>query len=120
MGKNNAGKNNRPRPVKRDTKVRDKFIALVNVKTIVTLSLTAGFLWLTYELKVTADLYVNIFVMVISYYFGTQMGKYGSSTTDISQYSSPCDTCPYHPNNQAGITIEEDPNTGIDPNDPNI
>lgn len=48
---------------------------LVSVKSIVTLMLTVTFIILSYRQIITGDKYYDIFLMVMSFYFGTQSSK---------------------------------------------
>ena len=52
-----------------------KLSKLVDVKSIVTLSLTAVFCVLAVKGKVSAEQFLTVFTVVISFYFGTQYGK---------------------------------------------
>ena len=49
--------------------------ALIKVKTIVTLALTAVFCYLSVIGVIPAELFMTVFTVVISFYFGTQYGK---------------------------------------------
>lgn len=49
--------------------------ALMSVKSIVTLALTAVFTVLSLRGAVTGQDFLSVFLMVISFYFGTQSGK---------------------------------------------
>lgn len=51
------------------------FANLIKVKTIVTLALTAVFCYLSVIGVVAAELFMTVFTVVISFYFGTQYGK---------------------------------------------
>lgn len=52
-----------------------RFAALLSVKSIVTIALTAVFAVLTLRGSVTGQDFLTIFLMVISFYFGTQSQK---------------------------------------------
>ena len=49
--------------------------ALMSVKSIVTLALTAVFAYLTCTGGVTAEQFLTVFTVVIAFYFGTQAEK---------------------------------------------
>lgn len=52
-----------------------KLAKLIDVKSIVTFVLTGGFLYLGITQAVKPDQYLTIYTMIISFYFGTQVGK---------------------------------------------
>ena len=52
-----------------------KITKLVDVKSLVTLCLTAVFCVLSVSGKVSAEQFLTIFTVVISFYFGTQYNK---------------------------------------------
>lgn len=52
-----------------------KLAKLIDVKSIVTFLLTGGFLYLGITQAVKPDQYNMIYTMIISFYFGTQVGK---------------------------------------------
>ena len=52
-----------------------KFAKLIDVKSIVTFLLTGGFIYLGITQAVKPDQYLTIYTMIISFYFGTQVGK---------------------------------------------
>lgn len=49
---------------------------LLTIKSLVTLVLTAVFAYLTCSGGVSADQFLTVFTVVISFYFGTQAEKY--------------------------------------------
>lgn len=55
--------------------MKEKFAKLINVKSIVTLILTGVFSYLSIMGKFTAEQFLTIFTVIISFYFGTQVGK---------------------------------------------
>lgn len=55
--------------------MKNKIAKLINVKSIVTLCLTAVFCVLAIKGKVSAEQFLTIFTVVISFYFGTQYQK---------------------------------------------
>lgn len=56
-------------------KVMKRIAALLSVKSIVTLALTVVFTVLALRGSVTGQDFLTIFLMVISFYFGTQSQK---------------------------------------------
>lgn len=56
-------------------KIMRRIAALLSVKSIVTLILTLVFMVLALRGDVTAQDFMTIFLMVISFYFGTQSQK---------------------------------------------
>ena len=55
--------------------MKQKFAKLVDVKSLVTLALTAVFCVLAWRGTVSAAQFVTIFTTVIAFYFGTQHAK---------------------------------------------
>ncbi len=53
----------------------ERATALLSVKSIVTIALTAVFAVLALRRDVTAQDFLTVFLMVISFYFGTQSQK---------------------------------------------
>lgn len=60
-----------------------KLAKLIDVKSIVTLALTAVFCVLALTDRVSADQFLTIFTVVISFYFGTQYQKLKGGDTDV-------------------------------------
>lgn len=58
--------------------MKEKFAKLINVKSIVTVILTAIFAYLSIVKVVTSEQFLMIFTTVIAFYFGTQHEKKGS------------------------------------------
>ena len=54
--------------------------ALIKVKTIVTLALTAVFCFLSAVGVIAEELFMTVYTVVISFYFGTQYGKKAKKT----------------------------------------
>ena len=52
---------------------------LLTVKSLVTLMLTGVFGYLSVTRKVTAQEFLTVFTVVISFYFGTQFEKRGAA-----------------------------------------
>ena len=51
-----------------------KIAKLIDVKSIVTLLMTLGYIVLTFLGKMTSE-YHNLYLIIISFYFGTQIEK---------------------------------------------
>lgn len=52
-----------------------KLAKLIDVKSLVTLTLTAVFSYLSIKSIISGDQFLTIFTVIISFYFGTQCGK---------------------------------------------
>ena len=52
-----------------------KITKLIDVKSIMTLTLTVGFLVLVSEGKIDGQQFMAIFTMIVGFYFGTQSAK---------------------------------------------
>lgn len=55
--------------------MKEKLAKLIDVKSIVTIILTLVFAYLAIAKVIGADQFLTIFTVVISFYFGTQLGK---------------------------------------------
>ncbi len=55
--------------------MKDKLAKLIDVKSIVTLVLTAVFAYLAITSTITGQEFLTIFTVIISFYFGTQYQK---------------------------------------------
>ena len=62
--------------------MRKQFMKLLDVKSIVTLALTAVFAVLSVRGDLTAEQFLTVFTVVISFYFGTQYQKNKEAKTD--------------------------------------
>lgn len=60
--------------------MKNKIAKLINVKSIVTLILTAVFAFLSITNKVSNEQFITIFTVIISFYFGTQFQKNSGSS----------------------------------------
>lgn len=58
---------------------------LLKIKSIVTLSLTAAFVYLCVIGRVSTDQFITLFTVVISFYFGTQTTRRDESETAVSK-----------------------------------
>lgn len=56
-------------------KLSEKLAKLVDVKSLVTIALTAGFIVLSMRGSISAEQYLTIFTTIIAFYFGTQYQK---------------------------------------------
>jgi carbon starvation protein CstA len=54
---------------------KQRICKLIDVKTFVTLSLTGVFVYLAVQGKVDQETFIHIYLIVISFYFGTQHEK---------------------------------------------
>lgn len=52
-----------------------KLSKLVDVKSIMTLALTGGFIGLTIGGKISGEQFLTIYTVIIGFYFGTQSQK---------------------------------------------
>ena len=55
--------------------MKEKISKLIDVKSLVTLILTAVFAALSLTDKLSADQFLSVFTVVIAFYFGTQYQK---------------------------------------------
>lgn len=55
--------------------MKEKIAKLIDIKSIVTLVVTAVFAYLSSTGRITPEQFTTIFMMVISFYFGTQTQK---------------------------------------------
>lgn len=55
--------------------MKNKIAKLIDVKSIVTLILTAVFSYLAIEGKISGSEFLTIFTVIIGFYFGTQAMK---------------------------------------------
>lgn len=55
--------------------MREKFAKLIDVKSLMTLALTGGFIGLTCTGEITGEQFLTIFTMIVGFYFGTQAEK---------------------------------------------
>ena len=55
--------------------MREKFAKLIDVKSLMTLALTGGFIGLTCAGEITGEQFLTIFTMIVGFYFGTQSDK---------------------------------------------
>lgn len=55
--------------------VKEKIAKLINVKSVVTIALTAVFAALALTNRISGQEFLTIFTVVVSFYFGTQTEK---------------------------------------------
>ena len=55
--------------------MKNKIAKLIDVKSLVTLILTAVFAYLAIESKISGTEFLTIFTVIIGFYFGTQSMK---------------------------------------------
>lgn len=55
--------------------MKRKIVKLIDVKSIVTLTLTGVFSFLSITDKISGSEFLSIFTVIISFYFGTQFEK---------------------------------------------
>lgn len=55
--------------------IKEKLIKLLDVKSVVTLTMTIVFAVLSLRGKITSEQFLTVFTVVISFYFGTQYRK---------------------------------------------
>lgn len=55
--------------------IKEKLIKLLDVKSVITLTMTVVFAVLSLRGKITSEQFLTVFTVVISFYFGTQYRK---------------------------------------------
>ena len=55
--------------------MKEKLAKLIDVKSLMTLALTAGFIGLTCSGEISGEQSLTIFTMIVGFYFGTQAEK---------------------------------------------
>lgn len=55
--------------------IKERIAKLIDVKSIMTMILTIGFVTMTAMREITGREFLTIFTMVVSFYFGTQSEK---------------------------------------------
>ena len=58
---------------------------LLKIKSLVTLSLTAAFVYLCITGKISADQFLTVFTVVIAFYFGTQTSRKDESKATVAE-----------------------------------
>ncbi len=62
--------------------MKEKIIRLFEVKSIITLSLTAVFSELSLSGQVSSEQFLTVFTTIIAFYFGVQYQKNSQKTTE--------------------------------------
>lgn len=62
------------------SRLYEKLVNLIDVKSIITFAITAVFVFCAIKGEIPTDELVKIFLLVISFYFGTQHKKLEKST----------------------------------------
>lgn len=60
--------------------MKERITKLVDVKTIVTFTLTTAFTYLSVCGKIEPQIFMTIYTMIIGFYFGTQHEKHKGGT----------------------------------------
>ena len=55
--------------------MKEKLAKLIDVKSLMTLALTGGFIGLTCTGEISGEQFLTIFTMIVGFYFGTQSEK---------------------------------------------
>lgn len=55
--------------------IAQRLAKLIDVKSLMTLSLTIGFLILTSRGQISSEQFITIFTVIVGFYFGTQVTK---------------------------------------------
>lgn len=55
--------------------MKEKFAKLIDVKSLMTLALTGGFIGITCTGEISGEQFLTIFTMIVGFYFGTQSEK---------------------------------------------
>ena len=63
-------------------KLLERVARLIDVKSLVTLALTAVFAVLALKSIISGQQFLTIFTVIISFYFGTQVNKKGSDNDE--------------------------------------
>ena len=64
--------------------IKERLAKLIDIKSIITLALTAVFCFLAITETIAASQFLTIFTVIISFYFGTQMAKSNKQDSDKS------------------------------------
>jgi hypothetical protein len=63
-------------------KIKDRIAKLIDVKSIVTIILTAVFGYLSINGNISPEHFMTVFAVIISFYFGTQSEKRNNNNND--------------------------------------
>ena len=64
--------------------MKEACIKLLKVKSIITIISLLGFIFLSVTRQITPQQYMEIFGVIIAFYFGTQSGKQAAANGDMS------------------------------------
>ena len=62
--------------------IKERIMKLIDIKSIITLALTAVFCFLSITGTIAASHFLTIFTVIISFYFGTQAKKQNNQDSD--------------------------------------
>lgn len=62
--------------------IKDRIAKLIDVKSLMTIALTSGFIALTCVGEITGEQFLTIYTVIIGFYFGTQYNKKTEDTTN--------------------------------------
>ena len=65
--------------------MKDKLTKLLTVKSIVTILLTLVFSYLSVISKISPELFMTVFTVIIAFYFGTQVEKKSKDNSDNNE-----------------------------------
>ncbi|MBO5843442.1 MAG: hypothetical protein J6Q96_01080 [Bacteroidales bacterium] len=65
--------------------MKEKFAKLIDIKSIVTILTTGVFCYLSIVGKISPELFMAIFTMIIGFYFGTQNEKKNIQTIEKTE-----------------------------------
>lgn len=57
--------------------MKEKITKLIDVKSMMTLAMTCGFILLTCTEQISSQEFLSLFTVVVGFYFGTQSKKSG-------------------------------------------
>lgn len=66
-------------------KIKDRIAKLIDIKSIVTLSLTAVFCKLSIDGAISADNFMTVFTVIISFFFGVQLEKHSNTNSSSGE-----------------------------------
>lgn len=66
--------------------MREKLTKLIDVKSLVTLTMTVTFAVMSISGRLSAEQFLTVFTTVIAFYFGTQYRKYNAANQNENYY----------------------------------
>lgn len=69
--------------------ISKRLAKLLDVKSIVTLTLTGVFAWLSLARVINGDQFLSIFTVVVAFYFGTQTARRKEETDGTETHYAP-------------------------------